>query len=412
MSPIILGILIVVAGLPALFVIVFVIEVVAAVLERPADKALPSPDIPRCTVAVLVPAHNEGTGLQPTIEDLKAQLAPGDQLLVVADNCTDETAAIARAAGAEVLERHDVGRRGKGYALDFGLKHLSISPPELVIIIDADCKVATGAIDQLARACVQTHRPVQALDLMIAPVGSAADYRVATFAWRVKNWVRPLGLKALGLPCQLMGTGMAFPWAAISKAELATGHIVEDLKLGLELARAGHAPLFCPLAIITSEFPSTAAGAQSQRQRWEGGHLNMAAKVAIPLILTAPAHRNRDLLVLALDMAVPPITFLAFSSAGTFMLAGLVLISGLSPVPFVISATNLAVFFITILLCWFKVGRDLLPLRALGDIGPFFLSKIRLYREILAGRTRSQWARADRGASETERDEEATSSRR
>jgi cellulose synthase/poly-beta-1,6-N-acetylglucosamine synthase-like glycosyltransferase len=404
MSAIILGILIIAAGLPALLVMVFVVEVLAAVLERPADKALPSPGIPRGTVAVLIPAHNEGTALQPTIEDLKAQLASGDRLLVVADNCIDETAAVARVAGAEVLERHDAGRRGKGYALDFGLKHLSSSPPDLVIIIDADCRVAAGAIEQLARACVRTQRPIQALDLMIAPVGSAADYRVATFAWRVKNWVRPLGLQALGLPCQLMGTGMAFPWTAIRKAELASGHIVEDLKLGLELARAGHAPLFCPLAIITSEFPSTAVGAESQRQRWEGGHLSMVASVAIPLIFTATVHRNRDLLVLALDMAVPPLTFLAFSSAGAFVLAGLALIAGLSLIPLVISATSLAALFITILLCWLKFGRDLLPIEALGRLGPFFLSKIRLYREILGGRTHSQWTRADRRASETEGD--------
>lgn len=402
MSGIILGTLIIATSLPALLVMIFVIEVLAAVLDPSADKALPSAHIPRGALAVLIPAHNEGTALQPTIEDVKAQLAPSDRIVVIADNCSDNTAAVARVAGAEVLERHDPGRRGKGYALDFGLKHLSRSPPALVIIIDADCRVAADALDQLARNCVRTSRPVQALDLMVAPVGSALDYRLPTFAWRVNNWVRPLGLQALGLPCQLMGTGMAFPWAAIRNAGLATGHIVEDLNLGLELARAGHAPLFCPLARVTSEFPLTMAGAESQRQRWEGGHLSMVAKVAIPLIFTAMARRNRDLLALALDMAVPPLTFLALSSAGVFMLAALAFIAGLSPVPLVISAATLAAFFITILLCWFKSGRDLLPIRALGGLGSFVLSKIRLYRDVLCGRTHSQWTRAARRASELE----------
>ena len=55
---------------------------------------------------------------------------------------------------------------------------------------------------------------MQILDLMTAPEDSPINYRVAEFAWRVNNWVRPLGLAALGLPCQLMGTGMAFPWDA------------------------------------------------------------------------------------------------------------------------------------------------------------------------------------------------------
>jgi glycosyltransferase involved in cell wall biosynthesis len=56
----------------------------------------------------IVPAHNEGAGLLPTIEDIKAQLHLGDRLLVVPDYCTDDTATIAAAAGAEVVERRDV----------------------------------------------------------------------------------------------------------------------------------------------------------------------------------------------------------------------------------------------------------------------------------------------------------------
>ena len=108
-------------------------------------------------------------------------------------------------------------------------------------------------------ACESTRRPVQALYLMTAPPGSAINHQVAEFAWRLKNHVRPLGLKALGLPCQLMGTGMAFPWGVIRSAELASGFIVEDLKLGLELAAGGHPPAFSS-AMVTSTFPSSAEG--------------------------------------------------------------------------------------------------------------------------------------------------------
>jgi hypothetical protein len=72
-------------------------------------------------------------------------------------------------------------------------------------------------------------RPVQALYLMMAPADSQINYKVAEFAWRVKNWLRPLGLRALGLPCQLMGTGMAFPWEVIRRADLASASLVEDL---------------------------------------------------------------------------------------------------------------------------------------------------------------------------------------
>jgi hypothetical protein len=65
--------------------------------------------------------------------------------------------------------------------------------------------------------------------------------KVSEFAWCVKNLVRPLGYSNLGCPCQLMGTGMAFKWSTLSKADLANGNIVEDMKLGpLSLLQCVH----------------------------------------------------------------------------------------------------------------------------------------------------------------------------
>ena len=107
---------------------------------------------------------------------------------------------------------------------------------------------------ELAMTAAATCRPVQALYRMLAPSDSSNNLQVAEFTWRVKNWLRPLGLKALGLPCQLMGTGMAFPWDAIRRVDLASSWSVEDLKLGIVLASQGRHPLFCPTARVTSQF--------------------------------------------------------------------------------------------------------------------------------------------------------------
>src|SRR5262245_56051654 len=244
----------IVAGLLAVPFAVFFVEIIAAILLPQRERAARPSASFRRRVAVLVPAHNESTELLPTLADIRTQLRPGDRLLVVADNCSDDTAAVAVAAGAEVIERHDPARFGKGYALDFGLHHLAADPPDIVIVVDADCRLADDMIDPLATTCALMRQPAQALYLMTAPDESAINYRVAEFAWRVKNWLRPLGLGALGLPCQLAGTGMAFPWDAICPADLASGWIVEDLKLGLDLALAGHPPLFCPSARVTSRF--------------------------------------------------------------------------------------------------------------------------------------------------------------
>src|ERR1039458_8244765 len=211
------------ACLFAIPVATLLLEIVAAIGLPPRKYLNSSIQDPNRRIAVIIPAHNESAGLLPTIQDIKTQLRTWDRLLVVADNCIDDTATVAAAAGAEVIERKEATRSGKGYALDFGLKHLSLDPPAIIIFIDADCRVEEGAIERLATTCMTTHRPVQALDLMTAPDESKINYRVAEFAWRVKNWVRPLGLNALNLPCQLMGTGMAFPWEIIRSANLSTG---------------------------------------------------------------------------------------------------------------------------------------------------------------------------------------------
>ncbi len=142
-----------------------------------------------------------------------------------------------RSSSAAILQKI-----GKGYALDFGLRHLRDNLPEVVIVVDADCRLKEGAINQLALTCGLTGRPAQALYLMTAPDGAMISHRVAEFAWRIKNDLRPRGLAALGLPCQLMGSGMAFPRNVIGAVDLATDHLAEDLDLGLRLAFAGYAP--------------------------------------------------------------------------------------------------------------------------------------------------------------------------
>ena len=92
-----------------------------------------------------------------------------------------------------------------------------------------------------------------------------------------------------------MGTGMAFPWEVLRSVNLANAHLVEDLKLGLDLTLAGHPPLFCPSARVTSEFPSSVKGAGTQRRRWEQGHLDMILKNAPRTLALAIARRDWNL---------------------------------------------------------------------------------------------------------------------
>jgi cellulose synthase/poly-beta-1,6-N-acetylglucosamine synthase-like glycosyltransferase len=381
-------------------VVVFLVEVIASVSIPPRPKLNKGGS--RSRVAVLVPAHNESSGLLSTVRDIQAQLNHGDRLLVVADNCIDDTAAVAMDLGANVVERHDPHRIGKGFALDYGLRHLASDPPEIVIVIDADCRLAVGSIDRLVGDCVSTLRPVQALDLMTAAEDSSIDHRVAEFAWRVKNWVRPLGLHVLNFPCQLMGTGMAFPWAVIRSANLASGEIVEDLKLGLELTAAGNPPLFCPTARVTSAFPSSVEGTKSQRERWEKGQLRMILKFAPKMALTALARGNVSLLALVLDLLVPPLTVLLLLLVTHLLctITGFLVLSSLPPL--LISCANLLGFTAALLIAWSQFGRDILPRSQLSLIPKYVLEKIRLYIRIYSKRSAAQWVRADRKKSKKE----------
>jgi cellulose synthase/poly-beta-1,6-N-acetylglucosamine synthase-like glycosyltransferase len=349
----------------------------------------------RPPIAVLVPAHNEAAGISATLDALRMQLGAHDRLLVVADNCTDDTAAVARACGAEVLKRHDEQLIGKSYALDYGVRHLESSPPEVVIVIDADCQVHTNALSHLTGKCLESGRPVQALYLMHSPEGAGLKTRVAEFAWQVKNWVRPLGYQRIGLPCHLMGTGMAFPWKLIRQANLASGHIVEDLKLGLDLAQIGYAPLFCPEALVTSVFPANNEGLQSQRTRWEHGHLNMMLREGPKHFFKGITSLNAGLAALAIDMLVPPLALLTLLVTVFFLLGSILSWATGSAWPWMLSGVNLAVLGAAVLLAWTKFGRSILAFQQLAYAPVYALTKLPLYLKFLVKR-QVVWVRSRR----------------
>src|SRR5439155_18560878 len=137
---------------------------------------------------------------------------------------------------------------------------------------------------------------------------SSLSSRLSAWAFRTKNVVRPRGLRRFGLPCLLTGSGMAFPWRLLRDAPLASGHIVEDMRLGIDLAIAGHPPVFEPFAEIGGELPSGRTAARGQRTRWEHGHLGTMLTQVPRLAREAVRQRRADLAGLALELGVPPLS--------------------------------------------------------------------------------------------------------
>ena len=345
-------------------------------------------------LAVLVPAHDEAGVIGATLASIAPQLREGDTLLVVADNCADDTAAIARAAGATVTERRSATERGKGYALQHGLDALRGEPPRTVIVVDADCLVEPGALDRLAAAAERTGRPVQSLYHMTAPEGAGAGARVSAFAWGLMNRTRMTGLSRLAGLTRLLGAGMAFPWEVARGLELGTAEIVEDLALTVTLTRARHAPLLLPRAAVASVLPTGEAASTTQRARWEIGSLGMARRVVGPLLAEGIAKGRPRLVALALDIAVPPLTVFGGLLAAVTVLSALPLLFG-AALPLILALLACTAFGVAVLAGWLAHGREALPPAAIGALGGYAASKLRVYGG--QGRASARtWTRTER----------------
>jgi cellulose synthase/poly-beta-1,6-N-acetylglucosamine synthase-like glycosyltransferase len=347
---------------------------------------------------VLVPAHNEELGIGRTVTTLLPQLQSGDRLVVIADNCTDRTAEVARSLGATVVERQDRERRGKGYALDRGVRDLESDPPDVVVLVDADCVVADGSLDRLVRESAATGRPMQAVYLLDEPPGAGPGQRLSAFAFRFKNQVRPLGLHHLGMPCLLTGTGMAFPWPVLRDAPLASGNIVEDMQLGLDLAVAGLPPRLCPEALVTGELPSGRGAATAQRRRWEHGHLQTLLTQAPRLVAAAIRRGRPGLLGLALELSVPPLAllFLLWAVAEAGLVCWYAFADG-SPLPAIVLGSAALTTALAFLAAWAKFGRERLPLTTLLAVPLYIAWKVPIYLGFLF-RRQIGWNRTERTA--------------
>jgi len=269
-------------------------------------------------MAVIVPAHDEAAGIATTLRSLAAMRYPPEMLvtIVVADNCGDDTAAVARDEGAVVLERTDPARRGKGHALAWALERLETAAPdtEAVLMVDADCQVDPGLAVAAAARLAAGARAVQCDYAVANPEASPASaLRYAAFA--LVNTVRPAGKESLGLSAGLTGTGMAFsrellrrhPWDAFSLAE--------DAEYHLRLVAAGERVSFAGEAAVRSPMPTSQAASESQQARWEGGRMQLARRWAPRLLASGLRERDHLKVHAALEQLVPPQAALAAATA-------------------------------------------------------------------------------------------------
>mgnify|MGYP005838768937 CR=1 FL=1 len=347
-------------------------------------------------VAVLVPAHNEEASLGDALETIRLQLRDGDRIVVIADNCTDRTCEVAAAHGAQVIHRNDLTHIGKAFAFEHGVRHLEADPPDVVVVIDADCAAEADTLDALAGQVMATDRPAQAVYVMNCSDRPALCEAVSALAFLIRNEVRPMGMRRLGLPCLVTGSGMAFPWHVIRDVSPANEWLAEDTHLSVELSLAGYPPLLCEAARVSGQVPRATAALTTQRRRWEYGHLSTMV-TQVPRLMWAAVRKRRPALVaIALDLAVPPLALLVLGVMAGASLTLAAAAAGASRWPVLLLSGALLALGAMMVIVWARVARGRLPLVSLLAVPVYLAWKVPLYLTLLV--RRPVWSRTARDA--------------
>jgi GT2 family glycosyltransferase len=276
---------------------------------------------------VVVPAHDEEGGIARTIASLKALAYPVERyrVVVVADNCTDGTAAAAEAAGAHVLRRVDAERRGKGYALALGFESALAAGVDAVVVVDADTTVSPNLLAAFAAHLAAGGDALQA-EYGVRNADASWRTRLMQVALALFHRLRSLARERSGLSCGLRGNGMCFRAEVVRRVPPRAFSIVEDLEYGIELALAGYRVRYVPEAEVLGDMAESAGASRVQRRRWEGGRRRLLRRELPRLLRHAWGERSAVLLDLAADLVVPPLAQLtAFVTIGLGLSAGAVL---------------------------------------------------------------------------------------
>jgi 1,2-diacylglycerol 3-beta-glucosyltransferase len=307
------GILIALACAPVLLCATYllVLTLFSGRLPPPSSKGA------EIRFVVVIPAHDEELSISKTVESVLVADYPPDRrrVLVVADNCIDATADLARSAGAAVLVRNDASKRGKGYALAAAFGQVAADDSvDAIVVVDADTAVTPNLLRAFAARFEAGASAVQSGNA-VANREASWRTRLMAIAFALFNDLRSLARERLGLSCGLRGNGMALRVATLRDVPYEAFSDVEDIEYGILLGRAGHRVWYAGEAQVLSEMVTTEKAARSQRRRWESGRRALARAEGPSLLMAGLRRRSGLLLDLAMDLLVPPLSSLVLASA-------------------------------------------------------------------------------------------------
>ncbi len=300
-----------------------------------AALCCPPPHPPRAKrlrrIAIVVPAHDEAGCIASTVTNLLGQRYPSSAfgVWVVADNCTDATAALARKAGARVIERR--GDPGKGQALHTAFQHLLQEGWEAFLVVDADSHLHPETL-QVCNDHLEGGS--QVLQVRGGVLNPAVNWRTRALELSLAslNALRPLGKAALGLSAGLFN-GFCLSRETLEQVPYLARSIVEDTEYHMLLLRAGLKVNFRDDVWAKSLMPENRRAAKIQRVRWERGRWLLLRCYFRPFLIDLLKGQPRALDGL-LELLMPPMSVIvllwgaaACLGQGTAALAGLAFIA-------------------------------------------------------------------------------------
>lgn len=224
----------------------------------------------------IIPAHNEEMVVANLIESLKNQIYDKNlyDIYVIADNCTDKTAEVARKAGAIVYERFDNAHKTKGYALQWFLKQkiAENADYDAFFVFDADNIVDKNFIKNMNKKLCQGEEVVQGYRDIKNPTDNWITAGYALFYWTMHRMYH-LARYNIGLSPLLNGTGFMVKFDVVKPNGWETQTLTEDIEFSLKRIIQGHKLGWATDAIVYDEQPVKFGPSWSQRSRWTIGHI-------------------------------------------------------------------------------------------------------------------------------------------
>ncbi|MBS0419112.1 MAG: glycosyltransferase [Proteobacteria bacterium] len=347
---------------------------------------------------VIVPAHNEHAVIANIIASLQQLDWPKDRyrIVVVADNCTDDTAAIATAAGAHVMQRVDQNERGKGYALKFAFAASRARQwADAVVVIDADAKASPNLLEAFAQRIEAGEQAVQA-HYGVSNTDASWRTRLLSIAKASFHIVRSRARERLRLSCGIRGNGWCVTHALLEKVPYRAFSLTEDLEFGIELGMSGHRVAYADEAHADAEMVTGEKDARKQRQRWEQGRFQLVRQKTLPLLKRALLQHSAVCFDLALDLMVLPLSYVALNVAALVALAAVATTQGVSATWLWLGLGCGASLFLYTLRGWQLSGAGMRGLLDLARVPFFLIWKIAV---MARGRHSKEWVRTNREGS-------------